>query len=79
MRCTVTGNAVLPSSSGAATAILINASENTCANNVCSQDAPPATSAIIVGGNNNVILGNVCRTATPVANTGLGNELAHNI
>ena len=79
MRCTVTGNAVLPSSSGAATAILINASENTCANNVCSQDVPPATSAIIVGGNNNVILGNVCRTATPVANTGLGNEVAHNI
>jgi len=78
-RCTVTGNTIEPSTAGAAPAIRLDASENTCANNVCSQDLPPATSAIDVTGNNNVVLGNVCLTVPPVVNTGMGNEVAHNI
>ena len=80
-RCTVTGNTIQPSTAGAAPAIRINADENTCANNVCSLDSPPATPAIAiaVSGDNNIILGNVCRTAPAVADTGIGNEVAHNI
>ena len=62
--------------------IAIDGDENTCANNVCSLDAPPATPApaIAVSGANNVVLGNVCRTVPPVTNTGgPTNEVAHNI
>jgi hypothetical protein len=81
-RCTVTGNTIQPSTAGAAPAIAIDGDENTCANNVCSLDTPPATAAIVVSGDNNVVIGNVCRTVfpvPPVANTGVGNEVAHNI
>jgi hypothetical protein len=78
-RCTITGNTIQPSLLGAAPAIRLDGSENTCANNVCSLDAPPATAAIAVSGDNNVVIGNVCRTVPPVANTGVGNEVAHNI
>lgn len=78
-RCTVTGNTIEPSTVGAAPAIRLDASENTCANNVCSQDTPPATPAIEVTGNGNAVLGNVCLTVPPVNNTGAGNEVAHNI
>lgn len=78
-RCTVTGNTIQPSTTGAAPAIAIEGDENTCANNVCSLDAPPATAAIAVSGDNNVVIGNVCRTAPTVADTGIGNEVAHNI
>jgi hypothetical protein len=78
-RCTVTGNTIQPSTAGAAPAIAIDGDENTCANNVCSLDAPPATAAIAVSGDNNVVIGNVCRTAPPVSDTGVGNEVAHNI
>ena len=80
-RCTVTGNTIQPSTAGAAPAIRIGADENTCANNVCSLDSPPATPAIAiaVSGDNNVVIGNVCRTAPPVSDTGIGNEVAHNI
>jgi hypothetical protein len=46
---------------------------------VCSLDAPPLTAAIAVSGANNVVIGNVCRTAPAVADTGIGNEVAHNI
>jgi len=78
-RCTVTGNTIQPSTTGATPAITIDGDENTCANNVCSLDTPPATAAIAVTGDNNIVLGNVCRTVPPVANTGVGNEVAHNI
>jgi hypothetical protein len=79
-RCTVTGNTIQPSTAGAAPAIAIDGDENTCANNVCSLDAPPLTAAIAVSGANNVVLGNVCRTVPPVTNTGgPTNEIAHNI
>jgi hypothetical protein len=78
-RCTVTGNSIRPSSALGVRAISLNASENTCANNVCSLDVPPATPAIAVAGNNNIVLGNVCLTVPPVDNTGAGNEVAHNI
>jgi hypothetical protein len=78
-RCTVTGNTIQPSTAGAAPAIAIDGDENTCANNVCSLDTPPATAAIAVSGDNNVVIGNVCRTAPPVSDTGVGNEVAHNI
>ena len=80
-RCTVTGNTIQPSTTGATPAIRIDADENTCANNVCSLDSPPATPAIAiaVSGDNNVVIGNVCRTAPPVSDTGIGNEVAHNI
>jgi hypothetical protein len=78
-RCTVTGNTIQPSTAGAAPAIAIDGDENTCANNVCSLDTPPATAAIALTGDNNVVIGNVCRTAPPVSDTGVGNEVAHNI
>jgi hypothetical protein len=78
-RCTVTGNTIQPSTTGATPAIAIDGDENTCANNVCSLDVPPATPAIAVSGGNNVVIGNVCRTAPAVADTGIGNEVAHNI
>jgi hypothetical protein len=78
-RCTVTGNTIRPSTTGATPAIAIDGDENTCANNVCSLDVPPATAAIVVSGDNNVVIGNVCRTAPPVSDTGAGNEVAHNI
>jgi hypothetical protein len=78
-RCTVTGNTIQPSTNGVAPAIAIDGDENTCANNVCSLDAPPATAAIALTGDNNIVLGNVCRTAPAVADTGIGNEVAHNI
>jgi hypothetical protein len=78
-RCTVTGNTIQPSTTGATPAITIDGDENTCANNVCSLDVPPATAAIAVTGDNNVVIGNVCRTAPAVADTGAGNEVAHNI
>jgi hypothetical protein len=78
-RCTITGNTIQPSLSGAAPAIRLDGSENTCANNVCSLDTPPATAAIAVTGDNNIVLGNVCLTVPPVADTGAGNEVAHNI
>jgi hypothetical protein len=78
-RCTVTGNTIQPSAALGSFAIGIGTDENTCANNVCSLDAPPLTAAIAVSGANNVVLGNVCRTAPPVSDTGAGNEVAHNI
>ena len=78
-RCTVTGNTIQPSAALGSFAIGIGTDENTCANNVCSLDVPPATPAIAVSGNNNVVIGNVCRTAPAVADTGIGNEVAHNI
>jgi hypothetical protein len=78
-RCTVSGNTIQPSAALGSFAIGIGTDENTCANNVCSLDAPPATPAIAVSGDNNVMIGNVCRTAPAVADTGIGNEVAHNI
>jgi hypothetical protein len=78
-RCTVTGNTIQPSAALGSFAIGIGTDENTCANNVCSLDVPPATAAIVVSGDNNVVIGNVCRTAPAVADTGAGNEVAHNI
>jgi hypothetical protein len=78
-RCTVTGNTIQPSAALGSFAIGIGTDENTCANNVCSLDVPPATPAIAVSGDNNVVIGNVCRTAPPVSDTGIGNEVAHNI
>lgn len=78
-RCTVTGNTIQPSAALGSFAIAIGTNENTCANNVCSLDVPPATPAIAVGGDNNVVIGNVCRTAPAVDDTGIGNEVAHNI
>jgi hypothetical protein len=81
-RCTVSGNTIQPSAAVGSFAVGIGTDENTCANNVCSLDTPPATAAIVVSGDNNVVIGNVCRTVfpvPPVANTGVGNEVAHNI
>jgi hypothetical protein len=78
-RCTITGNTIQPSAAGAAPAIAIGGDENTCMSNVCSLPTPPATAAIVVAGSNNVAVGNVCRTVPPVSDTGIGNEVAHNI
>ena len=80
-RCTITGNTIQPSATGAAPGIAIGGNENTCMSNVCSLPTPPATPAIaiVVSGDNNVVIGNVCRTAPPVSDTGIGNEVAHNI
>jgi len=79
MRCTITGNTIQPSASGAGPAILIDASENACATNACSLDVPPATAAIQITGDNNTCIGNVCLTVPPVQDTGIGNEVAHNV
>jgi hypothetical protein len=79
MRCTITGNTIQPSASGAGPAILIDASENACATNACSLAAPPATAAIQITGDDNTCIGNVCLTVPPVQDTGVGNEVAHNI
>jgi len=81
-RCTVTGNTIQPSAAVGSFAVAIGTDENTCANNVCSLDVPPLTAAIAVSGDNNIVLGNVCLTVPPVppvADTGAGNEVAHNI
>jgi hypothetical protein len=78
MRCTITGNTIQPSASGAGPAILIDASENACSTNACSSSGAPAV-AIQITGNDNTCIGNVCLTVPPVQDTGTGNEVAHNI
>ena len=50
----------------------------TCNGNTMGVDTSP-TAAIDVTGNNNVVIGNFCGTTPPVNDTGLGNEVAHNI
>lgn len=69
--CTVTGNTIKPLAQSGMNGIEIRCDYNACSTNQMH------TSPIVVSGNNNTVIGNVC--GTPVVNTGVGNEVAHNI
>ena len=74
----VTGNTIRPSVNVPIPAIAITGINNAVTGNVCATATAPA-SGIQITGNNNTCVANVCGTVPPVANTGLGNEVAHNI
>ena len=75
---TVVGNTIRPAANAPIPAIRITADNNAVTANSCATATAPA-SGIEVTGNNNTCVANVCLTVPPVNNTGLGNEVAHNI
>jgi len=75
---TVVGNTIRPAVNAPIPAIRIAGNNNAVTANSCATATAPA-SGIEITGNNNTCVANVCLTVPPVNNTGLGNEVAHNI
>lgn len=77
LRSVIVGN-ILNNLPGTASAIDNAADYCTITSNQCVGIVNPIA-GITVSGDNNVIVANVTGAATPVNNTGVGNEVAHNI
>jgi len=81
--CTVVGNSCSNSNAYTLAPIVMAADLCTIGNNITSvtSGAPGATPGISISGSNNTCLGNTCNgsNTVPVSDTGLGNDVAHNI
>ena len=75
-RCTVVSNTV---DNVAGSQAAIRASGEYCSVTGNTMHAGNVGVGILVDGNNNVVVSNASGAATPVSDTGIGNEVAHNI